>query len=110
MGEPIKYMSIKEFQEGGFLMEVNRQVLHPLGLALEVNEDDDGEARLSGVWDYRDDPEGMVFGEPPPLCTMEERARPVVEQLAALAPVRLERFGWVVQPWDEFPAPAADDG
>lgn len=62
MSEEIKRMDIKEFQEEGFLQEVNRQFFHPLGLALEIIiNDDTGEARLGGVWDYRDDPEGMFF-------------------------------------------------
>jgi hypothetical protein len=62
MGD-IKRMSVKEFRELGLLQEVNRQFLHPLGLALEVYVSDDGEESFGGVWDYRDDPEGMVFGQ-----------------------------------------------
>lgn len=103
--EPIKYMDMAEFQEGGYLQEANRQFFHPLGLALEwnsgLNEEgikqainrlaEDGwtnwallhraghlttareavmellrelgfdKPRITGVWDYRDDPEGMEF-------------------------------------------------
>lgn len=57
----IKRMDIKEFHELGFLQEANRQFFHPLGLALEVRVDDDGNYSLGGVWDYRDDPEGMTM-------------------------------------------------
>jgi len=58
----IKRMNIKEFRELGFLQEANRLFFHPLGLALEVIiEDDSGETRLGGIWDYRDDPEGIFF-------------------------------------------------
>lgn len=57
----IKRIDIKEFREMGFLQEVNRQFLHPLGLALEVDVDAEGNEQLGGVWDYRDDPEGIVF-------------------------------------------------
>lgn len=32
--EEVKYISAKKFREEGFLQEVNRQFLHPLGLAL----------------------------------------------------------------------------
>ena len=56
-----KYMSAKEFQEKGYLQELNRQFLHPLGLALEVYYDDEGNCYISGVWDYRDDPEGIYY-------------------------------------------------
>ena len=45
----------------GFLQEANRIFFHPLGLALEVVVEEDGTERLGGVWDYRDDPEGMIF-------------------------------------------------
>ena len=60
----IKRMDIKEFRNLGYLQEVNRQFFHPLGLALEVIIDDEsGNERLGGIWDYRDDPEGMRFGD-----------------------------------------------
>lgn len=60
MGE-IKKLDIKEFREMGLLQEVNRLFFHPLGLALSVLEDDDGEFKLDAIWDYRDDLEGMIF-------------------------------------------------
>lgn len=101
----IKHMPISEFRGEGYLQELNRRFLHPLGLALEVTvmdrESDDaklieqiapiiaeglmqlnpsdelvrevarmivvklwprGSEHISGVWDYRDDPEGVVYG------------------------------------------------
>jgi len=66
-----KRMKVKEFREIGFLQEVNRQFFHPLGLALEIivkckespNVADSGEMLIGGIWDYRDDPEGMTFGK-----------------------------------------------
>ena len=60
----IKYMDFEEFRQLGFLQEVNRRFFHPLGLAIEMNVDNNGKAVGFGrVWDYRDDPEGMFFGE-----------------------------------------------
>jgi hypothetical protein len=59
----IKRMNIKEFREMGLLAELNRAFLHPLGLALEIVVDDDGTERLGGIWDYRDDPEGMLYSQ-----------------------------------------------
>jgi len=58
----IKRINIKEFREKGFLQEANRLFFHPLGLALEVEINDDGTEKLGGIWDYRDDPEGITFG------------------------------------------------
>lgn len=62
--DDIKRMNIKEFQDMGLLAELNRTFLHPLGLALEINiNDETGEVKLGGIWDYRDDPEGMLFAK-----------------------------------------------
>lgn len=60
-----KYMDIAEFSRLGFLQEANRQFFHPHGLALEVTVEEDGREWISGVWDERDDPEGIVFGADP---------------------------------------------
>jgi hypothetical protein len=95
-----KRIDIREFREAGFLQEVNRQFLHPLGLALEIILEADGTMRLGGVWDYRDDPEGMIFADPPPD---PEKARHVQELRESKEEIRLERFGWVVQPPGENP-------
>ena len=35
----VKFIDIKEFRELGFLQEINRQFLHPLGMALSVAVD-----------------------------------------------------------------------
>lgn len=62
MGTEIKRMNIREFRESGYLQEVNRRFLHLLGLALEVTIDEDnGEEYISGVWDYREDKEGIYY-------------------------------------------------
>lgn len=60
MEEP-KLIDIREFVEQGFLQEVNRQFLHPHGLALSVIVNDNGTYEFAGVWDYRDDPEGIIY-------------------------------------------------
>lgn len=70
----IKYMDIDEFREGGYLQEVNRRFFHPLGLALEVTVGEDGHAAsLVGIWDNRDDPEGMSYG--PGMIDTEKREK-----------------------------------
>jgi hypothetical protein len=58
--EEIKRINIKEFREKGYLQELNRRFLHPLGLALEII-DDNGIETLGGIWDYREDKEGMYY-------------------------------------------------
>lgn len=63
MSDDVKRMDIKEFREMGLLAEINRVFFHPLGLALEVTVDDDGNEKLGGIWDYRDDTEGMLYSK-----------------------------------------------
>lgn len=58
----VNRIDIKEFRKKGFLFEANRKFFHPLGLALEVIIDEKGEEKLGGIWDYRDDPEGILYG------------------------------------------------
>jgi hypothetical protein len=55
--------AIKFLLDSGLLFEINRSVLHPFGLALAVKIDDDGNCKFDGLWDCRDDPEGIVFDD-----------------------------------------------
>lgn len=95
MGD-VKRMPIAEFRALGYLQEINRTFLHPLGLALEVTIDDEtGAEHISGVWDCRDDLEGICFGD-----GMIDRARALAIEadLADRSHPRLFALGYVVQP------------
>lgn len=94
--EPINYMNIEEFRSEGYLTEVNRRVLHPLGLALEVDVNDAGEWVLSGVWDYRDDPEGIRY-EGPALEAASENASHIAQIEQQRRPVREATLGYFIQ-------------
>lgn len=86
----VKRIDIAEFRALGFLQEVNRRFFHPHGLALEISVEpcscdgghiEDGPSgatysivcpqcngtekveRLGGIWDYREDPEGIIFSD-----------------------------------------------
>lgn len=99
MTDDIKRIPIKEFRELGFIQEINRRLLHPCGLALEVIVDfETGEEKLGGVWDYRDDPEGMAFAEG---MINAEKAESVEVLYHAHDDVRTNNFGWVTQPVNE---------
>ena len=67
----INFLDVKEFREKGYLQEANRLFFHPLGLALSVDIDKEGNESFGGIWDYRDDPEGMTFA---PGVLSEEKA------------------------------------
>lgn len=90
-----KYMSGHEFVEVGYLQELNRRFLHPLGLALEVIVDDDGTSRIGGIWDYRDDSLGIVFSEG--VIDLDKAAR-VAEARTARRSARTKALGFWVQP------------
>lgn len=97
----IKYISPREFADRGYLQEVNRQFLHPLGLALEITlnrYDPSDEGRFSGVWDYREDPEGITFGGLEHYGLDAAKAQIVAEERRSKEGVRRKMFGQTVQP------------
>lgn len=53
----------KFLRETGLLFKINREVLHPLGMAMQVEIEANGDEYLSNkLWDCREDPEGIIFG------------------------------------------------
>lgn len=58
-GKPEKFL-----MDTGLLFEINRKVLHPFGLALAVNVDDERDIITKfEIIDHRDDLEGIVYSE-----------------------------------------------
>jgi len=55
--EKPKEISKEDFEKLGYLQEVNRSFLHPLGLFLTY---EDGVAK---IFDYREDPDGVFFSD-----------------------------------------------
>jgi hypothetical protein len=99
-----KHIDITEFREFGYLHEVNRLFFHPLGLALEITTPDgpdDPAEHISGVWDYRDDPEGILFD--PSVIDTAKIAR-IQQQVDARRPDRERLLGfWIQEPDDYVP-------
>ena len=105
MGEEnkkIKTLSVKEFQERGYLQELNRQFLHPLGLAISVivNEETGIAESFGDIWDYRDDPEGIIFAD---LFTPEmvRKAKDISEEQKHMNDSRRKSLGYEIQPIKE---------
>jgi len=92
----IHYMSVAEFRREGYLQELNRLFLHPLGLALEtvIEEGAGNRERFGGVWDYRNDPEGIRFGDKD-LAPLAAHVREIWD---AREPDRVAALGYMVQP------------
>ena len=94
----IKRIDIKEFREMGLLAELNRTFLHPLGLALEVVIDDEtNEEKLGGIWDYRDDPEGMLYSKE---CFKSDKFKSAQKFIAEKHKQRQEVLGYIYQDID----------
>ena len=101
--DTISYMDIKKFREEGYLQELNRQFLHPLGLALEVSQHADGSESLGGIWDYREDPEGIIFdkGDEPTEDQRRRRQERINKQERLRRDTRINSLGYWVQPLEE---------
>lgn len=100
-----KKMSVKEFRALGYLQELNRTFLHPLGLALEVKVDEEtGDEIFGEVWDSRDDPEGIVFGmkdsDEERIQRFKIHAKYVDTEREKRVKVRKEGLGFVIEPID----------
>jgi len=95
-----KTLSIKEFREKGYLQELNRTFLHPLGLALTV-QIENGEETFSQIWDSRDDPEGIYYdlknSKPNRLASFRQKERFVKDQLNLKNSVRILQIGSVIE-------------
>ena len=99
-GPPLGRMSIADFRRLGYLQEANRHFFHPLGLALEVTIDEDGTERLSGIWDWRDDLEGIYYDEG---MIDPEKTGYVWDGSVRRRRERVNRLGYYIQP---VPVPA----
>lgn len=83
---------VEELRSLGVISEVNRRLLHPIGLALGVNAF--GEIM---VLDGRDDPEGFLF-EPSADEEIAEKADRFRREEEARFPARAAALGYIVQP------------
>ena len=88
--EELKAMAVDEFVKFGFLQELNRQFLHPLGVALSIVVEDGKITGFGPIWDYRDDPEGLRFGDD---MIDAAKARRVEELRRSKRPGRFKLFG-----------------
>lgn len=97
------YNAAKFLNDTGLLFEINRQVLHPLGLALSVSIQKDRTVVFGGILDCRHDPEGWIFADE----ELQDGARKLQAYMGehgnkALI-TREKALGFVVQPLDVVP-------
>jgi hypothetical protein len=90
----------------GLLFEINRRILHPFGLAMEILYDDQ-EGALSekdaiitmsqDIWDYRNDPEGVLY-DPEELITGSEKFKRFLNTFGtSKLKKRAELLGFTIQ-------------
>jgi hypothetical protein len=83
----------------GVLAEVNRRVLHPLGLALEfTGYSAETGAALFRIWDDRDDPGGIHYGGDITPEVLGERQEAFAILWNERWQARGEELGYMVQP------------
>jgi hypothetical protein len=91
-----KKMTPQEFREQGYLQEVNRRFLHPLGLSLQVIKDEDGTERFGALGDRRNSPEGLLFAEG---MINPEWAERIHREGEKKYDMRYKKYGWYTQPY-----------
>lgn len=102
----MKYMTVKQFIERGYLQELNRLFLHPMGLSLQVEANvsaegvvdagDDTQYGTFAIQDCQDDPEGVCFGD---LTAREAALAQSLKNLRlSRMPDRLARLGYWIEP------------
>jgi len=94
--------SAKFLLDTGLLFEINRQILNPLGLALEVDviTDKTGavETVFGKVWDYRDDPEGILMPDENYQTGLQKFTTFMSDEGNAILERRKANLGFITQP------------
>ncbi|KKL71426.1 hypothetical protein LCGC14_2095060 [marine sediment metagenome] len=91
-------MPVAEFRRMGYLQELNRNFLHPHGLALSIEVDENGNESFGIIWDYRNDPEGLAFADELIDDEFSERAYRLTMLFHIRASKRLGKLGYIIQP------------
>ena len=98
----MKKLDVKKFRELGYLQELNRNFLHPLGLALEVSIDENGFEYISGIQDHRSDDEGLIFdlksSNQERLEIFKKRIEFIESEFLKRSKNREEKLGFIIEP------------
>jgi hypothetical protein len=81
----IKRIDIAEFRAEGYMQEINRRLLHPLGLALEVTSVD-AEGWTENTWRVQDAARRMLSNPEPDPAVFAMACDTVIRVLNALYP------------------------
>lgn len=95
-----KLVSLQEIMDMGLLFEINRRVLHPLGMAMAVNidpNDPEDEGEFGGILDSRDDPEGFIYGDDLMESGLKKFEDYMEREGLEKLRVRQEQLGYIIQ-------------
>lgn len=98
---PEKTMSVKEFRERGYLQEINRRLLHVLGLSMEVGIRDNEEVLF--IVDGREDIKGYTIPEEIIDFAFTARNHYINSELVKRGIARKRELGFTVQPLIDKP-------
>ena len=90
------HKAIKFLLDKGLLFEINRYVLHPLGLALAVKTDDEA-FKFDGIWDRRDLEEGLRFDDEALKEGHEKHTKYMEKEGFVRLAKRYEQLGYIYQ-------------
>jgi len=102
--EQMKLISVEALRQLGLIQEMNRRLLHPLGIALTIVMNPGGPNQLAFV-DHRDVQGGVRIGGQDPV-TAQEIAVAVDDLLIDRSGIRNAKYGWVIQPPSTVGRPA----
>lgn len=94
MAEDIKTTDVRLLLDSGLLFKINLEILHPLGLAMGMDQNT-GAVEL---WDYRDDPEGMIYSDGAYAHGLEKLEQFVTEFVNKKLEERQSVLGYTIQP------------
>lgn len=98
--------------DSGLLFEINRQILHPLGLALSVDVDPDNSKWLAidGIYKVSsDDKEGFIFDEETFKLGARKLELFMLKEGSKKIEDRKESLGYVVQELSSFEEEKSDE-
>ncbi|RMH15259.1 MAG: hypothetical protein D6701_10230 [Gemmatimonadetes bacterium] len=94
--------------ENGIMFELNRQVLHPLGMELRIHLDDDGDVDSIELLDNRDNPAPIYFS-PEEYEAGRARYEQYLNEHGKANLQKRRRIGAVIQTGPNVPRRADDE-
>ena len=93
---------VQFLRDNGLLFELNRQVLHPLGMELDIRLDEDGKITGIDLVDNRDNPQPLSFG-PAEFTAGREKYNAYLDERGRRNIQKRRQMGMVIQTGPQNP-------